>query len=101
LEGEDVVIAVGTTHKGGVGDYLRIHDNALEEPSPAVAYLHWSGKLSLRLSAQDLPEYLMRSSGVTQAAHKRYGIQAKVDDHGSLDVAEGLLSLALEKVREP
>lgn len=101
LEGEGVAIAVGTTHKGGVGDYLRIHDNALEEPTPAVAYLHWSGKLSLRLSVHDVPEYLMRSDGVDQAAHKNYGIRAKLDDHGSLDVAEGLLNLALEKVREP
>lgn len=100
LEREDVVVAVGTTRKPDrpIGDYLRIHDNALEEPSAAVAYLHWNGRLSLRLLTADVPSYLALPE-VRPTNHRSYGVETRLTSSDDLDVAEALIELALEKVR--
>lgn len=100
---DEAVVIVGATRDPArpIGDYLRVHDNAVEEPSPAVGYLHWNGKLSARLVTDDLPVSLREHSALRFAHHNRYGVEMLVDGEESLDLAEALLLLALEKVREP
>jgi hypothetical protein len=96
------VSVVGTTKNPDrpVGAYARVHDTTIEEPTRAAAYIHWSGKVSLGLVADDLPEALLAESCVTTAKHSTYGIQSQVSDAESLYVTEELLVLALEKLRE-
>ena len=99
MEDEEVVIAVGRTREGGVGDYLRIHDVSTNEPSPAVAYVHWNGKVSVRLQPAELPTYLVEEPAVRPVAHKTYGVNVRLEGARSLNLAEELVTLALEKVR--
>lgn len=68
------------------GAYVRVYDAMLPEPTRAVAYLHWSGKVSLALSADEVPAGLMNRDEVRAQTHKTYGVSCKVSD-------EGLLSL--------
>lgn len=99
LEGEDVIVDVGSSRSGGIGDYLRIHDLAVGEPSPAVAYLHWNGKVSVRLLPVEVPSYLLASERVRTTPHRFYGVNCHLNDAQSVDTAEALIVLALEKMR--
>ncbi|MET9317107.1 hypothetical protein ABZX12_35270 [Kribbella sp. NPDC003505] len=80
-----------------IGAYFRIHDAQIEEPTPAVAYVHWNGKVSFRLTDDDLPGGDL--AGVTQAADPRYGVGCQVRDRETLGTARQLLYLALTKLR--
>lgn len=99
MEAEEVAIAVGLTREGTVGDYLRIHDFSSAEPSPAVAYVHWNGRVSVRLQLSELPAYLGEDPAVRPTAHKTYGVNVRLAGGQSLNLAEELVTLALEKVR--
>lgn len=92
---------VGGTRRGDStpGAYVRVHDATLPEPTRAVAYVHWSGKVSLALSVDDLPTALMSRDEVKSQTHTTYGVSCKVSDESSLSTAEELLVLALEQVR--
>ncbi|SDL43609.1 hypothetical protein [Tessaracoccus oleiagri] len=96
---EEIAVVVGETREGGVGDYLRVHDFSTGEPSPAVAYLHWNGKVSVRLQHTELPDYLASDPDVRSVQHRSYGVNTRLTGHESLDLAEELVTLALDKVR--
>ncbi|RPF29047.1 hypothetical protein [Georgenia muralis] len=99
LTDEEVAAVVGASRDGGTGDYIRLHDLAMGEPSPAVAYLHWTGKLSVRLVPEDLPAELAADDRLGRPQHVRYGVTSRVTTPNDLDTAEGLILLALEKAR--
>lgn len=99
LEGEDVTVVVGTTRSGEIGDYMRVHDLSVGEPSPAVAYLHWNGKVSVRLLPAEVPSYLLATEGVRTGPHRTYGVNCHLSDDRAVDTAEALIVLALEKAR--
>lgn len=80
-----------------IGAYFRIHDAQIEEPTPAVAYAHWNGKVSFRLTEDDLANGDLR--GVATASHPKYGVVCQVCDSETLRSAQHLLYLALTKVR--
>ncbi|SDU81172.1 hypothetical protein SAMN04488544_0339 [Microlunatus sagamiharensis] len=92
---------VGSTKRmdASVGAYVRVHDATLPEQTRAVAFVHWSGKVSLGLSFDELPDELTRRSEVHAQSHKTYGVSCKVSDEASLATAEELVALAFEKVR--
>lgn len=96
------VAVVGRTQnpEKPVGDYVRIHDALVPEPTRAVAYVHWSGSVSFALVAEDLSSDLVALDVVRRVRHKTFGIRCKVTDETSLSVATELLTLALEKLRD-
>lgn len=104
LETADLAGGVGlvgsTTRKdASVAAYVRVHDATLSEQIRAVAFVHWSGKVSLGLSFDELPDGLTRRPEVHAQSHRTYGVSCKVSDKASLATAEELVALALEKVR--
>lgn len=99
LETEEIAVVVGETREGGVGDYLRVHDFSTGEPSPAVAYVHWNGKVSVRLHHAELPDYLASDPDVRSVQHRSYGVNTRLAGNRSIDIAEELITLALDKVR--
>lgn len=80
---------------GEVSDYFRVYDALVEEPTRAVAYVHWSGRIDFGLQAADLPE----NPAVGRLAHSVYGVNSSLGLPGALDLAADLLADALEKVR--
>ncbi|TDO57496.1 hypothetical protein EV651_111222 [Kribbella sp. VKM Ac-2571] len=99
-EREMAVPVLGSTRDSAqpVGAYFRIHDAQIEEPTPAVAYVHWSGKVSFRLTHNDLPAGGL--AGATPATHQKYGVACHVSDNATLRTAQHLLYLALAKLRD-
>lgn len=87
------------TKRGEVAPYFRIHDNLLGEPTPAVAYPHWSGRVAYRLVAPDLPAWLADDQRIQVLKHDHYALQVRIEEAPSLALAEELLLLALEKLR--
>lgn len=83
-----------------VGGYVRIHDVLIEEPTRTIAWLHWNGKVSVGLSSDDLPGALRNDKHVKFQNHHIYGVCCKVNDLQSLRLAEQLVVLALDKIRE-
>ena len=100
LAGAAAVVGSTKTAEHSVGAYVRIHDALIAEPTRAAAWVHWNGRVSLGLVADDVPDALLNSGGVSTNKHQTYGVGCKVDDTTSLQVAAELLLLALEKVRE-
>lgn len=84
---------------GGAAAYFRVHDTLIGEPTPAVAYPHWSGKVSFRLKPSDLPAWLADVARVQVLKQHTYALQVRIDSDTSLALAEELLFLALEKLR--
>lgn len=84
---------------GEVEPYFRIHDALIEEPTAAVAYVHWSGKVDLRLKESDLPADLVGEDRVKRLSHSTYSVSCKITDAESRRLAEDLLFVALEKLR--
>lgn len=91
------VVAVKTN--GEPSDYFRIHDALLEEPTGAVAYAHWSGKVDFALTPQDVPQAIVEDNSVRTLRGKKHAVSSKVTDEQTLEIAEELLFLALEKLR--
>jgi hypothetical protein len=96
------VCYVGATrdNDGSVGNYVRLHDAVVGEPTRAAAFLHWTGRVSLALIRDDLPSPLWNHPSVGVQVHPTYGVSCKVNDELSLKVAEELATLALEKIRD-
>lgn len=92
---------MGSTKRAdsSAGAYVRVHDATLPEPTGAVAYVHWSGRVSLALSLDELPTGMAGRSEVAGQSHKTYGVSCAVSDQDSLRTAEELVALALEQVR--
>ena len=84
---------------GAVSSYFRIHDNLISEPTPAVAYPHWSGRVAYRLTPSDLPGWLAGEPSIRVLKNENYALQIRLDNDASLALAEELLFLALEKLR--
>jgi len=100
--GGAVSVPGGVRGAGGqVGQYFRVHDTVIEEPTPAVAYVHWSGKVSARLAFDDLPEALRAHPAVTEQKDGSYGVKVSMlaSNPTSLEAAEDVVFLALEKLR--
>ncbi|WP_433165084.1 hypothetical protein [Kribbella sp. CA-247076] len=97
---EGAVAVVGGTRdpQQPVGAYFRIHDTEIEEPTPAAAYAHWNGRVSFRLVGANLPAGT-KVDGVKVVSHQRYGVECRVSDDRTLELAKELLFLALEKLR--
>ena len=91
---------IGQTHDGSVGKYVRLHEALIGEPSRAAAFIHWRGRVSLALRSEDLPPFLLQQPSVGVRVHPTYGIRCLVTDETSLNVAENLAVLALDKIRE-
>jgi hypothetical protein len=100
LQDEPAVLMPGLTRNGRIADtYCRLHDAALEEPSPAVAYIHYNGSVSLRLNEDEIPTSFIDMHEVSVAGHPRYGVHCQLIDDTSVEVAEELIRLALEQMR--
>jgi hypothetical protein len=98
LDGAIAVVGGTRDPRQPIGAYFRIHDTELEEPTPAVAYAHWNGLVSFRLVENDIPP--ARPNDVRLASHAKYGVECRVSDDETLQVAKDLLFLALEKLRD-
>lgn len=84
---------------GSVSPYFRLYDGIIEEPTRAVAYVHWTGKTDFALQIDDLPGPLATDPLVRQLQDPVFGISVSIKDERSLAVAEELLFLALQKLR--
>ena len=93
------VAVVATRRSGELSDYYRIHDTQLPEPTRAVAYPHWSGKVDFALEWTDVSSDL-RAAGAKELAKPTYSVTIKIVDRTSRRAAEELLFLALSKLRE-
>jgi hypothetical protein len=98
---ENAVAVVGGSRdpEQRVGAYFRIHDTEIEEPTPAVAFVHWNGRISFRLIEEDIPVHVSKLLSVRTVAHPRYAIECRISDGDTLQLAKDLLLIALEKVR--
>lgn len=85
---------------GGADRYIRVHDTLISEPTPAVAYVHWNGRVSVRLGRDDLPGSLSTCPAIELKEDRGYNVKVRVTDDASVEVAERLVQLALEKLRE-
>ncbi len=100
LQDETVVLMPGLTRAGAIADnYFRIHDAAVEEPTPAVAYVHYRGLVSLRLNESNIPQSFADMDEVSLGGHPRYGVHCRLVDNTSVKVADELIRLALEQIR--
>lgn len=93
------VAVVATGRSGDLSAYYRIHDAQLAEPSRAVAYPHWSGRVDFALEWSDVPSEL-RAAGARKLAKATYSVTIKIVDQPTRRAAEELLFLALAKLRE-
>ncbi|WP_127125448.1 hypothetical protein [Georgenia sp. SYP-B2076] len=93
-DGEEVVFLPGKRRDGTPTDYLRVHDLTVDGQSSAIAYVHWSGKVSVRLAGPQIPGHLRDIA--TLSAHARFGVECRIRDRQTIDVAEGLIDAALE-----
>ena len=93
------VSVVSLRRDGEPSNYFRIHDALIGEPTAAVAYPHWNGRVSFRLVAEDLPTALKTDPRVQHLQKQSYAIQVRIDDSGTVELAGELLLLALEKLR--
>jgi hypothetical protein len=84
---------------GELEDYFRIHDTLIEEPTRAVAYPHWTGKVDFGLSPEDLSAELAMDDRIRYLKKPRYAVSVRVEDASSRALAEELLFVALEKLR--
>ena len=84
---------------GELAGYFRVHDTLIGEPTPAVAYPHWSGRVAFRLRPDDLPGWLIGDSQIQVLKSSKYALQVRVASDSSLALAEELLFIALEKLR--
>lgn len=81
--------------------YFRIHDATVDEPTPTVAYANWTGRIDYRLVPEDVADLLPDDDIVERPTDRRaYRIRVKPTDERTLELAEDLLRLAMEKVRE-
>lgn len=94
------VSVVSLRRDGEPSDYFRIHDALIGEPTAAVAYPHWNGRVSFRLVAEDLPTTLKTDSRIQHLQKRTYAIQVRIADSGTVELAGELLLLALEKLRD-
>ncbi len=99
LAGAAAAVAASNNPQKPVGDYLRIHDTVIEEPTRAAAYLHWNGRLSLGLTADAVPAWLVSEPSVAVQRHATYGVRCRLTDDASLLVGLDLLQLALQRLR--
>jgi hypothetical protein len=95
----NAVSVVSVNNKDQPSTYFRIHDALLPEPTRAVAYPHWTGKVAFGLKPEDVPEHFLSEPGVKKLSQKVFAVPCKVTDEASFEVAEELLFLALEKIR--
>jgi hypothetical protein len=79
--------------------YYRIHDALLEEPTRAVAYANFNGNVDLALDLDDVPDVWRPRVVERHVSRKPYRVRWKVTNEESLEVAENLVLLALERVR--
>lgn len=97
-----VASAVEALHRPRDGrdpKWFRIHDTLVEEPTAAVAYAKWNGDVDFALDPGELPERLRRNRSVTPRNDRRYRVRCRLTDKDSFHIAEALLALALERVR--
>lgn len=93
------VSVVSVRKIGEPSKHFRVSDALLGEPTRAVAYPHWTGRVDFGLIREDVPGHFMGEPSVKERKHPVYGVSCKVTDEASFEVAEELLFLALEKVR--
>src|SRR4051794_18592382 len=86
----------------GTPRYFRVHDAVIEEPTRAAAYVNFNGTVDLALTFDDLHETLRRLDWVEPRAEgqKPYLVRCRVTDATSMETAEDLVGLALERVRD-
>ncbi|MDX6241046.1 MAG: hypothetical protein QOG10_5870 [Kribbellaceae bacterium] len=93
------VAVVALRQSGEPAPYFRVHDTMIEEPTRAVAFPHWSGKVDFALVPGDVPPGVMQEPYVKELKHATYAVSCRVTDDASLGTAEELLFLALQKLR--
>lgn len=86
----------------GTPRYFRVHDAVVEEPTRAAAYVNLNGTVDLALNFEDLPDALKAVEWLTRRAEDRkpYLVRCAISDERSLESAEDLLALALERIRD-
>lgn len=67
---------------GEVAPYFRLHDTVIEEPTPAVAYPHWTGRTAFALLRSDLPDRLLTDRRIKDLKHPKYAISLPIKDEG-------------------
>jgi hypothetical protein len=93
-------VAVPSFKKSGqIARYYRIHDSFISEPTRAVAYPHWTGKVDFALKPEDIPLPMLDDPRVRILRQPTYAVRCTLKDEESLAIVEELLFLALEKVR--
>jgi hypothetical protein len=98
-------LALGVTlpqQTAGTPKYFRVHDAVVEEPTRAAAYVNFNGTVDLALAYEDLPDSLKAVEWVTPRNEDRkpYLVRCVLTDAHSLESAEDLLGLALERIRD-
>ena len=86
----------------GTPRYFRVHDAVVEEPTRAAAYVNFNGTIDLALPYENLPESVKAVEWVTPRKEDRmpYLVRCAISDEQSLETAEDLLALALERIRD-
>lgn len=100
-----VRLGLGTTtlHNGkGQPKYSRVYDALIKEPTRAVAYVKWNGDVDLALTPDEVPDQWSRLPIVKDrpATKAPYLIRVVVRDEESAAVAEELLAIAMDKIRQ-
>lgn len=94
------VASQSVTREGEVSDYFMVYDALIGERTPGVAYVHWTGKIDYRLVPEDLPRPILADPRILAEGREPYSIRLTVNDDSSFELAEDVLTLALEKLRE-
>lgn len=93
------VSVVSVKKDGSPSSYFRIHDVLLPDPTRAVAYPHWTGRVAFGLRPAEVPYADMQKDCVGFLQDDTFAVSCKVTDDASLAVAEELQFLALNKIR--
>ena len=83
-----------------IGNYVLIHDVQIEEPTPVLAYVHWSGKVTVRAVLDDVPAELAALDCIERKDDKGYDVHCHVNDLASMEAAEELVMVAVQKYRK-
>jgi hypothetical protein len=84
---------------GTVAAYFRVHDALIAEPTRAVAFAHWTGKVDFALAPAQVPDELLAEDSVRELRHATYAVSCRISDEKSLRMAEELLFTALDRLR--
>jgi hypothetical protein len=100
-----VRLGLGTSalHNGkGEPEWFRVYDALVEEPTRAVAFVKWNGDVDLALTPAEVPDQWRRPPYVKNRAAGRspHLVRVTVRNEQSAEIAEELLAIAMDKIRQ-